>query len=66
MKKVVLIPILTNDYYNVPKFYRFMPNEIFNALEEAYIKGNDVALVDEYYFLRMITATKINDGTQNN
>ena len=66
MKKLVFIPILTKVYYNVPKFYRFMPNEIFNALEEAYIKGNDVALVDESDFIRMTQEILLSNGTQNN
>ncbi len=66
MNKVAFIPILTNDYYFNVKYYRYMPASIFNALESSFISGSSISLVPENEFLRMITATKINDGSQSN
>lgn len=34
-----MIKIKVVDYYNKPAYYRFMPTEIFNALELAELKG---------------------------
>ena len=33
------IEIKVSDYYDKPKFYAYMPEEIFNALETAFISG---------------------------
>lgn len=66
MNKVAFIPILMNDYYFNVKYYRYMPASIFDALESSFISGSSISLVPENEFLRMITATKINDGSQSN
>ncbi|MBV5348905.1 hypothetical protein JZU61_04515 [bacterium] len=54
-----IISILTKDYYDRPEYYAFMPPSIFNALEEAELRGaingQDVAAdVPEEDFLKMI------------
>lgn len=66
MKKVAFIPILTNDYYFNVNYYRYMPATIFDALESSFISGSSISLVPENDFLRMITATNINNGSQSN
>ena len=66
MKTVAFIPILTKDYYNVPKLYRFMSSEIFDSLEAAFLNGSDTALVPEADFLKMITEIELNNGIKSN
>ena len=48
------IEIQVAEYYNKPKFYGFMPEEIFNALEAAFIEGKDTAGVPAEAFNLML------------
>lgn len=53
------LSIFTKEYYNHPEFYRFMPASVFNALEEAELKGALLgkeieAEVPEDDFLKML------------
>lgn len=66
MYQVAFIPILTNEYYNVPKYFRFMSNLIFDSLEKSFLDGNKTALVPEYDFLKMITEYNLKNGIQSN
>lgn len=66
MIQVAFIPILTNDYYYMTKYYRFMPASIFDALERSFCNGETVANVPEADFLKMITEIKLSDGSQDN
>lgn len=66
MKQSVLVPILTNEYYNLPKYYRYMTNGIFDALETAFLSGSETADVPEADFIKMITEIQLSDGSQNN
>ena len=49
-----MIEINVLDYYNIPVFYRYMPESIFSALEEAYLNGNKKTLVSENEFNEMV------------
>lgn len=66
MNTVAYIPILTNDYYNTPIYYRFMPASIFNELEKSFINGTAVAYVPETDFIKMIAEINLNDGSKDN
>lgn len=71
-----LIRILTKNYYDKPEYYAFMPASIFNALEEAELRGaligQDISVeVPEDDFNRMIDdytkhQKSLTDGIENN
>ena len=42
------------EYYGHPAYYSVMPSEIFDALEIAYLKGDEKVLVDKDLFDKMI------------
>lgn len=48
------IKIKVNDYYGNPSYYSVMPQEIFDALELASLKGEEFATVDKVQFDTMI------------
>ncbi len=48
------IEIKVSDYYDKPKFYAYMPEEIFNALEAAFIAGGKTAIVPRFAFELML------------
>lgn len=48
------IEIKVSDYYDKPKFYAYMPEEIFNALEVAFIAGEKTAIVPRFAFGLML------------
>lgn len=50
------------DYYGNPSYYSVMPNAIFNALELAYLKGEQVASVAKNEFDKMISDYKTKMG----
>ncbi|MDR1459696.1 MAG: hypothetical protein LBI60_05735 [Bacteroidales bacterium] len=47
------IEIKVSEYYNNPKYYAFMPEIVFNALESAFLDGNDTAIVPKAAFDEM-------------
>lgn len=49
-----MIEIKVNNYYGNPSYYSVMPQEIFDALELASLKGEEYALVNKDLFDRMI------------
>lgn len=53
-----LIEVKTLDYYNNPSIYRFMPEEIFSILEEAFLRDSEVAEVPKILFEEMIHSIK--------
>ena len=70
-----MITLNTKDYYNRPEYYRFMPPEIFNALEYAELKeawtGNEITVeVEKALFDKMIedfnNSKSIDNGSENN
>ena len=48
------IQIKVSAYYGNPSYYSVMPQEIFDALELASLKGEDYATVNKDDFDRMI------------
>lgn len=48
------IKIQVNNYYGNPSYYSAMPQEIFDALELASLKGEEFATVDKKQFDKMI------------
>lgn len=48
------ITINVNEYYGNPSYYSVMPQEIFDALELASLKGEEYATVNKDDFDRMI------------
>lgn len=46
--------IKVNDYYGNPSYYSVMPQEIFDALELASLKGEEYATVNKDLFDKMI------------
>ena len=61
-----MLCIAVSDYYDHPEFYRFMPESIFNLLEQAYLDGQEKAVVPEADFIRMITEMNLRNGNQDN
>ena len=49
-----MIEIKVSNYYGNPSYYSVMPQEIFNELELASLKGEEYALVNKDRFDRMI------------
>jgi hypothetical protein len=65
------IKIKTNEFYDRPEYYAFMPASIFNALEEAELKGaltgEDIeAEVPEEDFQKMLREKHEHDKNINN
>lgn len=48
------IKIKVADYYGNPSYYSVMPNEIFDALELASLKGETETDVDKALFTQMV------------
>jgi hypothetical protein len=46
--------IKVSEYYNNPRYYAFMPETVFDALEAAFLDGNEFADVDKAQFDKMI------------
>lgn len=54
------IEIKVAEYYNQPKYFAYMPETVFNALEEAFIAGKEFALVPKAAFDAMLLEFKNN------
>ncbi|UWH93726.1 MAG: hypothetical protein [Bacteriophage sp.] len=52
--KMETIKIKVNDYYGNPSYYSVMPQDIFDALELASLKGEENATVNKDQFDKMI------------
>ena len=48
------ITINVADYYGNPSYYSVMPESIFDALEMAYLRGEQTTTVDNVLFEAMI------------
>lgn len=48
------IEIKVAEYYNQPKYFAYMPEAVFNALEEAFIAGKETVFVPKVAFDAMI------------
>ena len=48
------IEIKVSEFYDKPKYYPDMPEEIFNALEAAFINGEKFAIVPKFAFELML------------
>lgn len=53
-----MIEIEVNKYYGVPSYYSVMPEDIFDALELASLKGEEFAMVSKAQFDTMINDYK--------
>lgn len=53
-----MIEIEVNKYYGNPSYYSVMPQEIFDALELASLKGEETTAVDKALFEKMIVKYK--------
>ena len=53
-----MIEIKVNEYYGNPSYYSVMPQEIFDALELASLKGEEFATVNKILFDKMIVDYK--------
>lgn len=60
MEKTTKIKV--SDYYGNPSYYSVMPNSVFNALEAAYLKGENAVFVLKTDFESMIEAYKAKMG----
>lgn len=49
-----MIEIEVNKYYGVPAYYSVMPEQIFDALELASLKGEETVMVSKSQFDKMI------------
>lgn len=49
-----MVEIKVNDYYGNPSYYSVMPQEIFDALELASLKGEETCTVNKAKFDAMI------------
>lgn len=49
-----MIEIHVKDYYGNPSYYSVMPQEIFNALETAFLDGVGTCKVDKNQFGKML------------
>lgn len=50
----MMIEIEVNKYYGVPSYYSVMPEQIFDALELASLKGEETVMVSKSQFDKMI------------
>lgn len=48
------IEIKVAEYYNKPQYYGYMPESVFNALESAFIAGEEVTEVPKVAFESML------------
>ena len=48
------ITINVADYYGIPSYYSVMPESIFDALELAYLRGEQTTTVDKVLFETMV------------
>jgi hypothetical protein len=48
------IEIKVSEYYDNQKFYAFMPETIFDALEAAFLNGRDTAVIPKAAFDEMM------------
>lgn len=53
------IGITASDFYGVPAYYSVMPEEIFDALELASLKGEETTMVSKAQFDKMIADYEI-------
>lgn len=53
-----MIEIKVNEYYGNPSYYSVMPQEIFDTLELASLKGEEFATVNKSLFDKMIVDYK--------
>jgi hypothetical protein len=44
------------EYYNNPQYYPYMPETVFNSLEEAFLAGRETTEVPEADFSKMLSA----------
>jgi hypothetical protein len=49
------IEIKVSEYYNQPKYFAYMPESVFNALEEAFVAGKEAAIVPKVAFEAMLS-----------
>lgn len=55
----MMIEIEVNKYYGVPSYYSVMPEQIFDALELASLKGDETVMVSKVQFDKMIVDYEI-------
>ncbi len=55
----MMIEIEVNKYYGVPSYYSVMPEQIFDALELASLKGDKTVMVSKVQFDKMIVDYEI-------
>lgn len=55
----MMIEIEVNKYYGVPSYYSVMPEQIFDALELASLKGEETVMVSKSQFDKMIADYEI-------
>ena len=55
MKVELSRQIGVSEYYNNPQYYPYMPETVFNALEEAFLAGKETAEVPEVDFNTMLS-----------
>lgn len=48
------VEINVSEFYGTPAYYSVMPDDIFNALELASLKGESTAIVDKAQFDKMV------------
>lgn len=53
------VRIKVNDYYGNPSYYSVMPQDIFDTLELASLKGEEYAVVAKWQYDLMIGEYKI-------
>lgn len=53
------VRIKVNDYYGNPSYYSVMPQDIFDTLELASLKGEEYAIVSKWQYDLMIGEYKI-------
>lgn len=60
-----MIDIYVSEFYNRPEYFPFMPATIFNALEQAFIDGDETARVSVSDFDTMMDKFKQSKTKQN-
>lgn len=48
------ITVKVLDYYNRPGYYKYMPDEIFTLLEDAFLKDQETVELPKHVFIKMI------------
>lgn len=63
---MTLVKVKVTDFYNHPELYPFMPQAVFDALESAYLSGENNAEISLTDLIELSHKLILNHGPENN